>query len=59
MESGARSSCIPILSQARAGDDRARNDLIALMYEELRKRGGPHDAKGATGSYAAPDRGRP
>ena len=26
-----------ILGRARAGDDRARGDIIALIYEELRR----------------------
>ena len=36
MESGARLGLTAILDQTRAGDDRARNDLIAMIYQELR-----------------------
>jgi RNA polymerase sigma factor (TIGR02999 family) len=37
MENGARSGLSVILDQARAGDEAARNDLIALIYQELRQ----------------------
>jgi RNA polymerase sigma-70 factor (ECF subfamily) len=37
MENGPRAGLTVILEQARAGDDRARNDLIAMIYQELRQ----------------------
>jgi RNA polymerase sigma-70 factor, ECF subfamily len=37
MEKGPRPGLTLILDQARAGDDRARNDLIAMIYQELRQ----------------------
>jgi RNA polymerase sigma factor (TIGR02999 family) len=37
MESGPAVGLTLILDQARAGDDRARNDLIAMIYQELRQ----------------------
>jgi RNA polymerase sigma-70 factor, ECF subfamily len=37
MENGPRAGLTFVLDQARAGDDGARNDLIALIYQELRE----------------------
>jgi RNA polymerase sigma-70 factor, ECF subfamily len=36
MDNEARVGWTLVLDRARAGDDRARNDLIAMIYEELR-----------------------
>ncbi len=37
MEDSTRAGITLILDQARGGDERARNDLIALVYQELRQ----------------------
>ena len=37
MENGSRVGLTVILDQARTGDDQCANDLIAMIYQELRQ----------------------
>ena len=48
-----------IFGRARAGDERARGDLIALVYDELRRVAGGPDATGTGRPYALAHRGGP
>jgi hypothetical protein len=48
-----------LLSAIDAGDANAGDQLLPLVYEELRKLGGGEDGAGETGANAASNRARP
>ena len=58
MENRARTALTLVPDRARVDDDRARNDLIAMIYQELRDVAARMMRRRASGSHLAADCGR-